>query len=247
MFRCLEMELNTGELDYRKASSLQGVLFERMLPEYAKMLHEQRRHPYSQYLVGGASTTLWRVNTLDEEANRQILQPLLSETFTSFELKKAKQVVAIKSKHLRELDQGRLMEEFYNHKAERYFHVSVLTPAAFKQRGRYVIYPDLRLLYQSLMNKYSAVLEDMDMMDEDTLEALAQGSGITAYRLRSVRFPMEGITIPSFVGTFTVKVSGTDTMARYVRMLFRFGEYAGIGIKTAMGMGAMRLLEREGS
>ena len=32
-------------------------------------------------------------------------------------------------------------------------------------------------------------------------------------------------------------------MARYARLLFRFGEYAGVGIKTAMGMGALRIKE----
>ena len=30
-------------------------------------------------------------------------------------------------------------------------------------------------------------------------------------------------------------------MARYARLLMRFGNYSGVGIKTAMGMGAIKL------
>ena len=33
-------------------------------------------------------------------------------------------------------------------------------------------------------------------------------------------------------------------MSKYVKMLVRFGEYSGVGIKTAMGMGAIRIVER---
>jgi CRISPR-associated endoribonuclease Cas6 len=33
-------------------------------------------------------------------------------------------------------------------------------------------------------------------------------------------------------------------MARYARLLFKFGQYSGIGIKTSMGMGAYRLIEK---
>ena len=45
------------------------------------------------------------------------------------------------------------------------------------------------------------------------------------------------------MGELGIYISGTETMARYARLLFRFGEYAGVGIKTAMGMGALRIKE----
>ena len=41
-----------------------------------------------------------------------------------------------------------------------------------------------------------------------------------------------------------MKIDGTDTMARYARLLARFGEYSGVGIKTAVGMGALRMKGR---
>ena len=140
--------------------------------------------------------------------------------------------------------QKELLEEFYTKEAGKYFRIEFLTPTAFKQRGRFVIWPDVRLVYQSLMNKYSAILSETDMYDEETLEQLVESSELAEYRLRSVKFPMEGIVIPAFCGTITIRMRGTNTMARYLRMLLRFGEYSGVGIKTAMGMGAVRMAER---
>ena len=34
-------------------------------------------------------------------------------------------------------------------------------------------------------------------------------------------------------------------MTNLAQMLFRFGEYSGIGIKTALGMGAVKMLSEE--
>ena len=45
--------------------------------------------------------------------------------------------------------------------------------------------------------------------------------------------------IGGFIGEITIHILGGETLARYVRMLCRFGEISGIGIKTGMGMGAM--------
>ena len=84
----------------------------------------------------------------------------------------------------------------------------------------------------------------MEMYDEDVLEELVKNSTIVNYKLNSTYFQMEGIRIPSFRGKIGIKISGTDTIAKYARFLAEFGEYSGVGIKTAMGMGAVKLLER---
>lgn len=101
----------------------------------------------------------------------------------------------------------------------------------------------MNLIYKSLMRKYSAASDEMDMYDDDTLEQLVMGSEITRYRLQSTVFPLEGVSIPSYKGSMSVRIHGTDTMSRYARLLFRFGEYSGVGIKSSIGMGAMRIVE----
>ena len=127
---------------------------------------------------------------------------------------------------------------------ERYIDLAFLSPAAFKQNGKYVFYPDLSLIYGSLMRKYSASSGQLDMMDEDTLMQLVNQSEIVRYHLKTALFPMEGIRLTGFMGTIRIQIKGSDTIARYIRLLLRFGKFSGVGIKTGMGMGAIKMLER---
>ena len=135
---------------------------------------------------------------------------------------------------------AQLTQDFYEFPTSGKYTLEFLTPTMFRQRGRYVILPDMRLIVQSLMMKYSAASDTTDMTDEDTLEQILEESFVTRHRLQSAVFSAEGRNFTGFVGNLTFCCRGTETMARYLRMLFTFGEFSGIGTKTAMGMGAMR-------
>ncbi len=233
------------EIGYYQSSNLQGVIMEHIDERYAETLHQRKLNPYSQCLTCGKQN-IWTIKTLDEEAYENMIVPLMEKEFAGFEIKKRGIHVDILEKQIRIQKKQELLEEFYECPAGKYLNLEFITPTAFKSNGRYVIMPDVRYIYQSLMNKYSAASDEMDMYDEDTLEQLIDSSEISQYRLKSTIFPLEGIKIPSFKGELTIRLKGTDTMARYARLLMRFGEYSGVGIKTAMGMGAMRLKERRG-
>ena len=96
------------------------------------------------------------------------------------------------------------------------------------------------------MNKYDAAVKEESMCDEETLEELCRNSEIRGCDLRSTQFYLEGIKIPSFIGKLTIRVGGTRTMADFANLLFRFGTYSGVGIKTALGMGAIKLMGKGG-
>lgn len=244
MLARLRMRLETDRADfgYYQSSNLQGVLMEKMDSAYAEKLHEQGLKPYSQYVLGGERKE-WVVSTCSREAYEKIIAPLADPSFTEFLLDQKDMRLKITAKELKTESKQGLMEEFYADHCSRYCNLAFLTPTSFKSNGKYVIMPDARYIFQSLMNKYSASSADLEMFDEETLEHLVNGSYIVRYRLRSASFPLEGVKIPSFMGEICLKVNGTDTMARYVRLLARFGEYAGIGIKTAMGMGGLKIKE----
>lgn len=239
----LIMELDDDEISYKNSSNLQGVLFEHISAQYADFLHIQQRHPYSQYLYRTQDKVLWCVNALDEESEREIIAPLLRDDFEKFSLKKQDRIIHILNKNVVETSQQELVRQFYSETPQHLFRIEMITATSFKQRGKYVVLPDMRLFFQSLMNKYSAVSPDLELMDENILEMLAEKSEILQYRLRTVKFPMEGVSVPGFIGEFLLKVNGADTMAAYAKMLLKFGEYAGVGVKTAMGMGAFRIVE----
>ena len=88
-----------------------------------------------------------------------------------------------------------------------------------------------------------AVMKDESMIDEETLEQLCENSRVICYDLKSVPFHLEGIKIPAFIGKITIKLTGTQTLANFAHLLLQFGTYSGIGIKTAIGMGAVKILD----
>ena len=245
MYKILTIELNTKTIDFRKSSCFQGALFELMDSNYVSFLHIQNRHPYSQYVYRDNERVFWNICTCDEEAGKHMIDLMLDDSIQEIHLKKEKEPITFLSKQLRTVSQKQLMDRFYNIPAEKYIEIKILTPMSFKSYGKYVNYPDLRLIYQSLMNKYDAILTDTSMFDEATLDMLTEGSEIIKYNLRSYLFPVQGIKIPSFLGSMVIKVTGTDTAAKFIRLLFEFGEYSGVGIKTGLGMGAIQIIRRE--
>ena len=237
----LTMEIRGEKINVYKAANMQGMMFEHINSEYADILHQQGYHPYSQYVRQEDDKLYWIVQTTDNEAYENVLVPLLAPGFQGFELCKGEIHADILARSMTSVSYGDLMTEYKEKDAQRDFELHFLTPTAFRQKGRYQLLPEPRLIFQSIMMRYSAIPQNMDIMDEDTLEQLAENTYITRYQLRTVTLPAEGQSIPGFVGRLSIRTSGTEIMARYLRLLLRFAEYSGIGIKTGMGMGAVRI------
>ncbi len=243
MLTQLRMELKTeGKLTVYQSSNLHGVIMERIDTNYAEILHESGLNPYSQHLEYNDNLE-WVVCTYTKEAYERIIIPLLNENFNGFELTGRDIKVEISNKKLTQVPQKELMKKFYEENSDRYITIEFLTPSSFKSNGEYLIFPDLELMFKSLMNKYSSAT-NMDMLDEDALGELVTNCKIVRYNLRSCFFPLEKVKIQAFRGWITVRMSGTQTLANYANMLLRFGEYSGIGIKCSIGMGAIKIKER---
>ncbi len=243
----IQCTLSCEKMNYKKASDFQGVLFTQVESEYVDYLHKEQLHPYSQYIYEENGTWYWKVNTLNTEAYEKLIEPLLKSNFTSFNIANGNIDVEVTKKEVTTRTYDDLMHDFYNRPASKGIDLNIKTYTAFKQRGKYNITPDLRLIFQSLMMKYSMILDNVNMEDEETLEQLFMNSFVSKYRLRSGGFPLEGRVIPGFIGNMSIKYFGSETMMRYIRLLFEFGEYSGIGIKTGMGMGAIAICKEDAS
>lgn len=242
----LQLKPEDGELTYYQSSNLQGVLMAAIDSDYAATLHQQGLNPYSMCLIKNSDgLPEWHIRTLTDEAYQEIILPLMGKNFDHFSIEKKNLDVAVTQKELRTMDNKVLLDEFYSDSYERFTSLIFQTPAAFKVNGRYWTMPDLRLIFQSLMNKYSASSENMDMHDDETLEQIVQNCSVGRFRLHSTSFPMEAVWIPAFAGNMEIRINGSPTLARYARLLCRFGEFSGIGIKTAMGMGAIKIDKTE--
>ena len=225
------------------ASLLQGVLMEKMEPSYAAFLHESRIHPYSQYVECRDEEILWHVNALTREAEEYILGPLLEGCLEEVILQNRDETLRIVERSVETCTYESMIEEYYLGECSRYIPLRICTPMAFKQNGRYCIIPSPRLIFQSLMRRFDACQEENTIFTEELLQEFESLTEISDYRLRSMRFSLEGVRIPSFTGNLKIHVNGPQQMANVAGMLVRFGEYSGIGIKTGMGMGAVRIEE----
>jgi CRISPR-associated endoribonuclease Cas6 len=97
---------------------------------------------------------------------------------------------------------------------------------------------------------YSQIYEGDNEVDPDTVDYIDQHARITAYHLRSQYFDHaadSGKKIPAFVGSLTIGTKGPQALTGLAHMLLSFGEYAGIGIKTSMGMGGVTCSQIEGA
>jgi CRISPR-associated endoribonuclease Cas6 len=226
------------------ASAMHGILMENTDTEYAGELHRMELLPYSQHLSMEGGEVYWNISSLDSKAYEKIIQRFADENLNTLYMKQHDMEIRIKERKIEQLSDEEMSGSFYGEESGRYFKVQFVTPTAFKQSGRYTFYPDLGCIYGSLMRRMDYVNDRERMYDDELLETLTKHSEIVHYNLKSVNFHMEGIKIPSFTGWITIKVRGTQTLANYVNMLLRFGEYSGVGIKTGIGMGAIRLIKK---
>lgn len=140
-------------------SLLQGVLMQHIDPAYGEVLHRSELKPYSQYISFGASGAIWTVQTLTEEAETQIVQPLLSGSFTSLRLEHKDLELPILSKTVTHLTEEELMHQTFFAECSRKVRLRFITPCSFKSQGVYQIFPSIRLMFQSLVNRYDAMSE----------------------------------------------------------------------------------------
>lgn len=224
------------------SSLLQGVLMERISPEYADKLHISGLHPYSQYVLVEDDEIVWTVNTLEKEARSGIIDALGSIDFTEIYLRQKDLTLNITGRSFDEITYDDLLNRFYiDGSVSAYIMVEFITPTAFKSNGKYTIFPTARLILNSLVKKYDAFSHTVSVGDELLYEYISEHTDIVEYCLRSTKFPMEGVTIPSFIGSVKLKCSGNKEFRSLINMLLKFGEYSGVGIKNSMGMGAIKV------
>lgn len=238
MLSSLNIELE-GKIEKSRndllGSLFQGFIMENIDTDYADTLHVSTLHPYSQYVTMTDDKIIWTLNTLNAEAKEKIADKIKKMEKVNIKYKeKEYKIVSTKEKSISYKD---LVKENYLKDGSRRLKVSFLTPTSFKQDGRYVIFPTVRLIFQSLMLKFDKSSSDMEVFGKDILETFESYTEITMYKLRSTYFHLGGIKIPSFIGDITITIKGPAQLVNLANLLLKFGTYSGVGIKTGIGMG----------
>lgn len=227
------------------SSLLHGFLMSSIDETYADKMHCSALRPYSQHIVRNGNSWQWVISVLTDDAEDNIIKPL-------FQIEQA------------QLDHNGLLLKFSEHNitetsfddlfvrnyisgtVSRIVTMKFITPTAFKSNGRYINYPSLKLIYSSLINKYDSSSTTTSLFDDKLIDGLLENTEIVGYNLRSTLFHLEGVKIPSFLGSIKIKVFGSSNMVSLVNMLAEFAQYSGVGIKCSLGMGGVGNFETRG-
>jgi len=245
MIATLKMSINPKNnkcLNYNVASLLHGVIMEMLDPAYCNFLHKSSLKPFTQYIIKAKDSNkyIWTINTLNLQAYEKIIKPMEKDSFNFFKINYKDIDVIIEEKQVNSMHYKDLINKFYIEETpSSIVKIRFITPTAFKSMGEYCFIPSFKLLYKSIMNKYDTFSNSFTISSDEVLETLVEKTKIVDYALRSARFHLEGTKIPSFIGEITLKINGPETMISLVSMLFEYSKWCGIGIKTALGMGAV--------
>ena len=224
---------------------LHGILMEEIDTDYATQLHNKSLNPYSMHVFPLGENFCWQVNLLTKEAIREIGTILLDHTFTYFYMESLDELkFNIIEKKISNRSATDLADIFYSHAPSHLLEIKFDSSTSFKQAGDYVFHPDLRLIFQSILMRYHHFFEEGKAIDEEILEEIISAVQITSYQLHSSYYPLHNIRLPAFRGGIRIRIKGNDTLKNYILMLLKFAEYSGIGIKTSLGMGSIRVINR---
>ena len=246
MITCLRINLDIKEemkFNVNKASLFHGYLMEQVNEKFAEEMHISKLRPYSLYLTKENGQWYWVVNTLNKYGYENIIEILSLKK--EIELKHGDLKIKIKDKNVRYTSFDEIFKNnYFKDNISHYISIEFITPTAFKSDGKYINYPTTQLLFSSLINKYDTSSTTTNIYDEQLIKELLNNVEISKYNLRSSYFHLEGIKIPAFLGKIEIKISGNKNLVSFANMLFNFGEYSGVGIKNAIGMGGIKILEK---
>ncbi|MCD8340866.1 MAG: CRISPR system precrRNA processing endoribonuclease RAMP protein Cas6 [Clostridiales bacterium] len=223
------------------AYGLYAALLELAPADFASRAHEDGATPVSQFLVPQQDGGLrWTVSLLGEEAEA-LLSPVLADC-PPLTLTRQRVTLTAAATAWERVDS---VDALFRRAAggTGMWPLRFRTPTAFKSRGEYLTLPTQRLILQSLMKQWNGCFPSCPIEDEDGggLEAMASGLRCRGFQLRDRGYRLKGTLVPGFVGELTLENRLSGFHRELADALLLFSGYAGVGIKTALGMGGVTL------
>lgn len=204
---------------------------------FAGAAHEDAVTPMSQFLTVEEGRPVWTVTLLGEACEEALSGTL--ERLETIPLHRERVTLAVRRREAhRVADVEALFAQSAGHDRWR---LEFCSPVAFKSRGRYQTLPSSRLVIQSLIQKWNGSVKECPIEDPDGqgLEALAAGLTVEGFSLHSRLYHMKGRPIPGCVGYLELENRLTGFHRELTDALLLFSGYAGLGIKTTLGMGGV--------
>lgn len=224
--------------------ALYGILSSYADPDYIAYLHSYNETPISQYLqvLPNKTEAWWHINLLGADAIEKI--GAVCEHNDSFEAEHHQTNIQVLDKEWGPIvtEKAFCQSHLTEQPPKRRLRLEFLTPTGFKSQEVYQLFPTEELIMKSVWRGWQNFANEVVLQDDDVRNQLIRHIHISDYHLRSVRYPIKGNKIPAFIGGVTLAIAGPEPLVRLANMLLAFGEYNGMGIKTALGMGGYCLV-----
>lgn len=160
---------------------MQGVIMERIRPEYGEVLHISELKPYSQYLIHEANEDTWVLQTLTHDSGNEIWNIAAIKQLEKFRLEHNDMEIGVAERSFTKLSEDELLNQTFFGDCPRKVSVDFVTPTAFKSGGAYVNYPTIRHVFQSLLNKFNAVSTNSSLDVDMVLGDIENNIAVTGY------------------------------------------------------------------
>ncbi len=218
---------------------LYSALLEETPQSFGLEAHSGGITPVSQFLKlerGGLLS--WNVALLGQNAEGSLYDTL--ETLRELRLEKDGVSFAVVKNSISRIPSAEALLDAAAQQSgmhQLYFRTST----AFRSRGQYLNLPTTRLIVQSLIKKWNGCVSECPIDDEngEGMEAIAAGLRCRSFQIRNQMFYLKGNSVPGFVGEITLENRLSGFHRQLADALLIFSEYAGIGIKTTLGMGGI--------
>jgi CRISPR-associated endoribonuclease Cas6 len=229
------------EASYNWGSLFHGVLLELLPEDVGEILHQSQLRPFSQFVLPTQKGHLsWNIGLWDDTLAPIIKKEVLA--LSQIELKHKGLTLDILDIKEESQSKEEYFTRFFTTSAPcRRYEIEFLTPCTHKQNGTYTLFPTPELIIQSLYRRYGAFAQDISIQDPEAMWQISQGLQIVRYSLRSAIYYLENTRIIGYKGKITLIIRGPVELARLAGALLFFAEYAGLGVKTALGMGGVRI------
>ena len=222
---------------------LYAALLEQMPAAFGTAAHQDGRTPISQHLTAGDGALRWTVSLLGTACEAAASGAL--ERLDRICLEKDGILLTVRNRQRSSVADVEALLTLAS--CESGLHtLGFRTATAFKSRGQYLNLPSARLIVQSLIQKWNGCIAECPIEDEDGqgTDALAAGLQLRSFRLQDRVYHLKGSPVPGFVGELTLENCLQGFPRQLADALLVFAEYAGVGIKTTLGMGGVERLNR---
>lgn len=246
MIQTLELKLGVPvgmKFTQSACALLHGVLMQHIDSSYADFLHTQNLRPYSQclYFDKERNGLYWRINALDDRAQEELLGVAFALPNKIYLQQKQLELEVLSKEYLPKTDYELIAAKYFTQPlVGKYLRFEFVTSCSFKSEGQYVIFPQPQLLLNSLVKRWNAFAPSNRLDAPGVAQDLAQAVYVADYSLRMAAFSVDGARIPAFRGSYTLGMKNNIMAGRIIAMLGEYAKYCGIGIKTALGMGAVK-------